>query len=403
MTTNKGNMNVSDDKTIRVVYVMNSTLAYSGATKSFLLMLRGLMAHGVVPVVVVPDGGGVAVTLKDMGVRVVIQSFRLNAYPPLDMPKDWMLFLPRLIGRLSLNTLAVGKLKRIFKDDGVDIVHSNVSVIDIGMRLAKALHVPHVYHIREYGDKDFGYHQFPSRTAYLRRLKSDSSWSVFITKALKSYYEMDTNPRARVIYNPIYPESHAATNKEKKPYLLYAGRLDRGKGVFDLIKAYTIYASGASRPLHLHIAGDTDSEDKTIMRNMVRDAGMEDKVVFLGYRDDMTSLMQEATAIVIPSYHEAFGRCLAEAMFNGCLTIGRNTGGTREQYDNGMLHVGREIGLRFSDVNQLAQRMKEVDGMSASQMAQITSDAHKVVTDLYSVENNVREVLKLYQTVDKYI
>lgn len=387
---------------IKVLYILNSTLEYGGATKSFLLMLKGVMDYGVNPIVVVPDANGVTTTLQQMGIRVVVVPFRMNAYPPVECVKDFLLFIPRLIGRLSLNTLAVRKLRKIFMGENLDIVHSNVSVIDIGIRLSELLHVPHIYHIREYGDKDFGYHHFPCRESYLRKLRKDGCWSIFITKALKSYYEMDINPTSSVIYNPIYSSSYAVVNEMKKPYFLYAGRLDRGKGVFDLIKAFIFYKSHVSNPLYLYIAGDSNSEDKVIIESMVKEEQIEHLVSFLGYREDVDLLMQEATAIIIPSYNEAFGRCLTEAMFNGCLTIGRDTGGTREQYDNGKELIGREIGLRFSTVEELAVCMNDVSNMPKCQVSQMINDAQKVVTELYSIENNVKEVIRLYDNI-KYV
>ena len=389
----------TSNKTIRVLYVLNSTLEYGGATKSFLLMLKGLTEHGVIPTVVVPDTQGVYGTLEKMGIRVVAVPFRFNTYPPTTSAKDRMMFLPRIAGRMFLNSMAVRKLKKLLRDDALDIIHSNVSIIDIGARLSESFHIPHIYHIREYGDKDFGYRQIPCRQWFLKLLQKKWCWSIFITKALKSYYEMDGNPNSTVIYNPIYSANYAVLNENKKPYFLYAGRLDRGKGVFDLLEAYIRYTSAEPQPLHLYIAGDTNGGDKHVMAHMAREAGIEKLVHFLGYRDDIATLMQEATAIVIPSYHEAFGRCLTEAMFNGCLTIGRNTGGTREQYDNGMEILGREIGLRFSSTEELVTHLKDVTKMSKEQILRIVGDAQKVVTELYSIENNVRKIHQFYHHI----
>ena len=40
---------------LNVVYVLNSTYALGGASKSFVSMLSGLMERGVHPIVVLPD------------------------------------------------------------------------------------------------------------------------------------------------------------------------------------------------------------------------------------------------------------------------------------------------------------------------------------------------------------
>jgi len=47
-------------------------------------------------------------------------------------------------------------------------------------------------------------------------------------------------------------------------------------------------------------------------------------------RDDVYAIMSRATALIVPSHFEGFGRITAEAMFNGCLVAGYNSAGTRE-------------------------------------------------------------------------
>lgn len=52
---------------------------------------------------------------------------------------------------LLFNMIAILKLVKILKQKKVNIIHSNVSVIDIGYIMAGKLNIPHVWHIRESG------------------------------------------------------------------------------------------------------------------------------------------------------------------------------------------------------------------------------------------------------------
>lgn len=380
----------------KVLYVLSSTLEYGGASKSFLTMLKGLMEHGVNPIVVVPDNNGMYGTLAQMNLKLMVMPLRPNVFPRKDTFRERLLFVPRLFGRLLVNTLAVRKLYRMLKEEQINLVHSNVGVIDVGWRLSRKLGIPHVYHIREYGDLDFKLHRFHGIKAFKAILRMDNSWSIFITKALRTYYDMDENPRSKVIYNPVCVDAERRCSTERKGYFLYAGRLDKGKGIYDLVRAYIKYASEVPNPLKLYVAGDSNRGDMQTMSSMIKEAGLDDRVCFLGYCKNVDVLMREARAIVITSYNEAFGRCLAEAMFNKCLTIGRNTGGTREQYDNGVEMVGREIGLRFSSVDELVEKMKIATNMTTEDVESITCDALQVVSSLYTNKKNVTQVLDLY-------
>ena len=59
--------------------------------------------------------------------------------------------------------------------------------------------------------------------------------------------------------------------------------------------------------------------------------------------------------LIVPSIFEGFGFITAEGMANGCVVLGRNTAGTKEQFDNGVKMTGKEIGVRFIDDNEMLQ------------------------------------------------
>jgi len=71
------------------------------------------------------------------------------------------------------------------------------------------------------------------------------------------------------------------------------------------------------------IAGAGNTEYERILRSLVADAKIGNRVHFLGFRDDVSTLMAGASAIIVASRFEGFGFVTAEAMYNGCLVIGR--------------------------------------------------------------------------------
>ncbi len=111
--------------------------------------------------------------------------------------------------------------------------------------------------------------------------------------------------------------------------------------------------------------------------------------------------MKTAKALIVPSFHEGFGRITAEAMFNGCLVIGRNTAGTKEQFDNGLRIAGREIGVRFTDVNSLADAIGYVSKLSDCEYSEMALMAQNVVQQLYSIEKNTELTYKFLSEIIK--
>ena len=147
---------------MNILYILHSTYPLGGASKSFLTLIKGVQEQGHTPIVVAPDEEGVAITLRQMGVEVITIPFRTNTYPDLRNAKEAILFLPRLVARRILIHKAVNTVYNLVKSKKIAMIHSNVSVVDVGERVAKRLRIPHIYHIREYSDVDFGLHYFPS-------------------------------------------------------------------------------------------------------------------------------------------------------------------------------------------------------------------------------------------------
>ena len=113
----------------------------------------------------------------------------------------------------------------------------------------------------------------------------------------------------------------------------------------------------------------------------------------------MQTLYRRAKAIVIPSKYEGFGRCMPEAMSNGCIVIGHNTGGTKEQFDNGLSLTGTEIGYRYDNEDQLVNALKIIHNADDSDLYPIRRIAFEVVCKQYSYEEYVKNILSFYNLI----
>lgn len=381
-----------------IAYILHTTTPYGGATRSFLALLKGVMANGITPLVIVPDSKGIFHNLSSSGVEVYVVTYRPNVYPWTDSVFDWLLFLPRLLARQLVNRRATSQLCRLFSQRHVSLVHTNVSIIDIGFRAAQRLDIPHIYHFREYGDCDFNMHYFPRKASLKKQMQQPRSYAVCITRDIQHYHHLDDNNKSVVVYNPIrsYTSAPPHTHTTQPTYFLFVGRLEEAKGLDILLQAWL----KAAPSIPLYIAGETMRDDYLkSLHDFVDKHNLQQSIRFLGQRNDTDELMQQARALIVPSRFEAFGRCTAEAMFNGCLVIGRNTGGTREQFDNGLRLTGHEIGLRFEDSQQLADCLNEALAMSKDEYDALTARAFKTVNQLYTVENSIEQIISFYQQV----
>lgn len=384
---------------MNIAYVLNSTAATGGATKAFLNMLDGLMPKGIRPFVVVPDKDGVFLELQKRQIPTLVVTYRASAYPYLNTFKEFLLFIPKLAARIFVNHKATSTLTAWLKENRIDIVHSNTSVVRIGFDAAQRAGIPHIYHIREYADK-IGIHYFPLQSFFTSQLRKEKSYTICITKAVQEYYHQNGNSASQVIYDGVIPFTPNMPDSTRKDYFLFAGRIQPAKGVDFLLKAYQIYAGKSTMPLPLKIAGSYGN-DYFFMNQLafVKDNGLSKQVEFLGDCKDIKGLMRDARALIVASPFEGFGFCMPEAQQQGCLCVGRNTSGTKEQFDNGVQLTGEEIGLRFDTVEELAALFSQVASQPANHYRNYTEQAFKVVNQLYTCESNVQQVYNLYDSI----
>jgi glycosyltransferase involved in cell wall biosynthesis len=93
--------------------------------------------------------------------------------------------------------------------------------------------------------------------------------------------------------------------------VLVVGRLDRGKGVADVVHAVRRLGA-AGHDIVLVAAGD--GEEREGLRRLAASLGIAERVHLLGYRSDVGELLTAADVFVIASYGEGLPIALIEAM-----------------------------------------------------------------------------------------
>ena len=330
---------------------------------------------------------------KDIECKRIIY-FKFHIYPQCCSLKEKLFWLPKVILHYIVNKIAVRKIMRLY-DKKIQLIHTNSSIIDIGDRIARKIGVPHVWHLREYIDKDFNFIPIPSMAKYKERLQDNNT--ITITHNIEQHFSL--NARNRVIYNGILSKVKHLPIKIDNNYFLYVGSITADKGFSELCDAYEDYISKASEPRKLLVAGSPASQQyMTNIKNRICQSKLYNYIEFLGQLDlpSTEAYMRNASALIVPSLYEAFGRITAEAMSNGCIVIGKNTGGTREQFDNGLEITGREIGYRYSTIEELSIVLQKFSTIKESEIELMRQDAFKTVQTLYSNESNAENILTYY-------
>lgn len=375
---------------MRILYITGPGLG--GSNVSLLTLLKQLQS--VCDILVVTSKNDSMGMFSQSGIETRKVRFKFLMWPPISTLKDLILMPLRLVYYYMTNCLAFVSLVKICRQYKPDIIHTNVSTISVGYRVAKYLNIPHVWHIREYINKDFGFSPIPSFNHYKRLVSSGNTIS--ISKDLVSHFGLSS--ACRVIYNGV-AKPILMTNTQLKTsqrYFLFVGSIIRGKGIEELVNAYIKYFHQSSSPYELWVAGTGSIELQNKLSRQLSENGC-DGVNFLGHRKDVAKLMSEASALIVPSVSEAFGRITAEAMLNYCVVIGKNVAGTKEQFDNGLLLHNKEIGIRYENECDLVRSLIEIEQSTPDRYDEMRTLAYKTVDQLYSPNNNFVLTYQFYK------
>ena len=135
--------------------------------------------------------------------------------------------------------------------------------------------------------------------------------------------------RTRYIPNFVNEDKSPAMDRSEVntplhvPVIVAAGRLHHNKAMDTLINAMA-YVDGS----YLWIAGAGPEEGG--LKKTVRDLKLEDRVRFLGWRDNISSVYAAADIFVCPSRHEPLGNVVLEAWVQGIPVIATMSEGPRE-------------------------------------------------------------------------
>lgn len=370
-----------------ILYII-STTKMDGSTMSFLSVLEYVSKKGCNVSVVIPDDNNDFIRrLDNMNVKHFVVPVEADCWPGFFGLKRLVSYPYVFFRDYRKQIRSRRAVSRIVESFHPDIIHTNVSPIDVGYFASRKYGIPHIWHIREYCDKDFNLSLFPSKRSYRNKIKD--SFSICITHDLQKYYGLCSSKNSYVIYNGVRSMDNKHYISEKQHYFLCASRVSEDK---DQLRTIRVFAKFCKKhpDYKLVILGDGYDYYINWCKTLSKELDIENNVIFEGYQSDVDCYMKEATALLVASPSEGFGRMTAEAAFCGCLVIGYDAAGTRE--------VLKETGgFLWNSDDEYYDSMEKVVKMNSEDYMEKALNAQKVATCLYSTESYVDNVYSVYE------
>jgi len=238
-----------------------------------------------------------------------------------------------------------------------------------------------------------------SRLGHYYNLKyyRHADYWVGISKGICDHLIQGGMPADRVFYIPNFADEtpveplprDSFETPADKPLILAAGRLHENKG-FDIL----LQALKKVPDAMLWLAGS--GPEAQALKQQCHELGLDERVRFLGWRNDVTTLMKTADLFVCPSRHEGLGSIVMESWAHECPIIATNSQGPGELIDSGETGVITPV----DKPEPLAEAIRELLDNPA-EAGRLAHNASQHYWQNFSESVIVGQYLDLYQSIHK--
>jgi len=302
--------------------------------------------------------------------------------------------------RPLLDCLSLRDLGRAIRSLRPDLVHTHSSKAGfLGRLAARRARIPYIVHT-PHGHIFHGYFAGPATRLFIRLERVAARWTDRIVTLSDSeaadHLRRGIGVPDQFVTIPsgvdLVPVASARPTSlvSGGPVVTAVARLVPVKGFQYLVDAAPEILRRCPQTRFLIVG---DGERRAALEARTRAAGLTHRITFVGFREDVASVIAAADLLVLPSINEGMGRVLVMAMALGKPIVATRVGGVAELLGEG------EAGLLVPprDADALAQAISTLllDGSRAQALGQ----AGRRRAPRYSAEVMLGDLARLYREV----
>lgn len=343
-----------------------------GGTSNVMIQMCKILKPKVNKMVVCSTGGPMVKTLEEMGI-LHIQINDVGKHDPATFIK------------------VINQISKIIKNEEITVVHTHHRMAAFYAAVIKKRHnfiLINTSHNTFYNNKRIT--QFAYRNAKL------IACGEMVKKNLVDYFDFNAS-QVTVIHNAIEKfDDEVVVDKTLKKlkedgfYLVgNVGRFAEQKGMEYFIKSYPMIKKKTDRIKYILIG---DGVDREKLKSLVNQLGIQEEVIFLGFRRDVQNVLSQVDLLVLSSLWEGLPLTPIEGFSVGKTVVATAVDGTVEVVDdskNGYL-------IPAKNSEKIAEKVLYLFEHPETQK-QLEREAYRTFQNEFSFEKFSEKVLNYYE------
>jgi len=243
-----------------------------------------------------------------------------------------------LFNRFIINIKAISFLSDYVKKNKINLVYTNTSTIISAAVAAKKNKIPSLFHVHEIPISNKIYEIFIGKI-----INRYSSKVLTVSNSVKKHWlkYIEVKKIERIYNGIIFSKTDSLVERERDQddfVITSVARIIPYKGHGYLIDIANELIE-KSKKFKFLILGDTLSSYVSYEKSMkqkVKDLGLENHIKFLGFREDVSSILKQSDLFIHPAIApDPLPTVLFESLHNDLPSVATNLGGAIEILDNG--------------------------------------------------------------------
>lgn len=339
--------------------------------------------------------------LNDACSALCIENYSTHYARTCSLGMGWLGWVIAFCCRPFLNYLSFIKLKKRIDFNSICIIHSNSSSIDFGAYLHKKLHIPHIWHIREF----FVYPQWkPLVPNFHTYIAKNATIVITVSNLLKKHLlsKKDFN-NIQAIYDGVpTPKEQADLKKNLNTNILRivcVGNLAPIKGQDFLLESLALLQPEILNKISIDFFGDFVGKDdyKKRLDSIIKKHSLEKNIRFLGFCDNIQTKLVDYDVGIQPSHSEGFSRVTVEYMLAGLCVIGNGNTAIQELVDH------EKTGFLYNDLD--SQKLAHYIAFcyrNRDTIKEMGNYGRKKAIENYCIEKNFDKLMNVYNHISTH-